>query len=79
MGCRGFRGRRGFRGFRGRRGCRGCRGFRGVEVLEVVDVLEVVGWCESVVSFQSSLVGILGFHLYMRLFSFRKLFVTCSV
>ena len=33
------------------------------------------GWCESVVvSFPSSLVGFLGFHPYMRLFSFRKLF-----
>ena len=30
------------------------------------------------VSFPSSLVGFLGFHPYMRLFSFRKLFVTCS-
>ena len=37
------------------------------------------GWCESVVvSFPSSSVGFLGFHPYMHLFSFRKLFVTCS-
>ena len=33
------------------------------------------GWCESVVvSFPSSLVGFVGFHPYMHLFSFRKLF-----
>ena len=37
------------------------------------------GACESVVvSFPSSLVGFLGFHPYMCLFSLRKLFVTCS-
>ena len=30
------------------------------------------------VSFPSSSVGFLGFHPYMRLFLFRKLFVTCS-
>ena len=30
------------------------------------------------VSFPTSLVGFLGFHPYMRLFSFRKLFGTCS-
>ena len=39
-----------------------------------------VGWCRSVVvSFPSSLVGFLGFHPYMRLFSFRKLFVTLHI
>ena len=40
---------------------------------------KMLGWCESVVvSFPSSSVGFLGFHPYMRLFSFRNLFVTCS-
>ena len=35
---------------------------------------KMLGWCESVVvSFPSSLVGFLGFHPYMCLFSFRKL------
>jgi len=34
-------------------------------------------WCESiVVSFPSCLAGFWSFHPYLRLFSFRKLFVT---
>ena len=55
-----------------------CRKFCGVHSWQR-EWHKMYGWCECVVvSFPSSLVGFLGFHPYMCLFSFRKLFVTCS-